>query len=70
MWMNISSPSETNMAKLIRWSGMYYHENERLGHVNGAGANMTDFGAMTGLRFFFDSGSVATGIFKLYGVAK
>ena len=70
MWLNISSPSAANMAKLIRWSGMYFHENERLGHMNGAGANMTTFGAMTGLRFFFDSGSVATGIFRLYGVAK
>jgi len=69
---NISNPASTNNIKMVRWSGMYYHENSRMGHVNGAGG--LDGGgivsAITGLRFYFDAGNIATGIFRLYGVAK
>jgi hypothetical protein len=68
---NISNPASTNNIKMVRWSGMYYHENSRMGHVNGAGG--LDGGitsAITGLRFYMDSGNIATGIFRLYGVSK
>lgn len=69
--MIINSPSDTTSLKQVQWTG-----SERASG-GGAGKNATGYGvytastaALTGVRFFFASGNIASGNFYLYGLAK
>jgi hypothetical protein len=65
----ISNPSSTAFSKLINWTGVeYYTTSTRVTNVLGVGSN-SNTGALTGLRFYFSSGNVVAGKFRLYGIS-
>jgi hypothetical protein len=61
-------PSNTTRAKSIIWQGGQYSGlNAATTSISGYGViNKTS--AVTGVRFYFDSGTVSTGTFRLYGI--
>jgi hypothetical protein len=66
--MRIPLPSRTNNKKLVTYSGFIYQAASKVVAIQGVGLN-TASTALTGLRFFMSSGNIATGTFRLYGIA-
>lgn len=67
--MTVYFPSDTVSEKLIDWRFAPGRLNNNLstGAIGYASNSNTD--ALTGVRFFFNSGNVASGEFRLYGIA-
>lgn len=63
----IANPASTSLRKSIYYTGNAIKSTE-LCSVVGAGMN-TGTGALTGVRFYMGSGNIASGIFRLYGIA-
>ncbi len=64
----IHNPSSTTFYKEINWTGACYN-NSGQGVCNvGIGAWKGGTQALTGVRFYFLSGNVVTGTFRLYGI--
>ena len=61
-------PADTVNYKIIWWTGTYIRANNQLGHTQGMGAYHGGAGAVTGLRFFMNSGNLTTGTISLYGI--
>ena len=62
-------PSNTTRAKTISWLGGQYHGlNASTNSLSGFGV-LNKTAAVTGIRFYFDTGTVSTGTFRLYGIA-
>ena len=68
----ITRPSSTSAYASLRFDFYYgsnnanYYSRYVVGYVN----NSTTGSALTGLRFYFGSGTVSTGSFRLYGIKK
>ena len=61
-------PSNTTRAKAVSWSGgQYMGLNANSTLLNGFGV-LDKATTVTGVRFYFDTGNVATGTFRLYGI--
>jgi hypothetical protein len=68
----ITRPSSTSAYASLRF-GFYYGSNNvayPAKNVWGFGNNSTTGNAVTGIRFYFNSGTVSTGSFRLYGIKK
>jgi len=67
MHIRINAPTSTATIKSISWNG------SMVGTTNsplfGSGQFVTSFEALTGVRFFYASGNILTGVFRLYGLA-
>jgi hypothetical protein len=61
------NPSGTTAAKQILCYSTGYNGSEEFGYSIGGGANKKDI-AYTGVRIYYDSGDIAAGVFKLYGI--
>ncbi len=61
------SPSPLSR-KSISFSSSGYASSSRLGALRGEATN-DSAGVLTGIRFYFTGGNIASGTFKLYGVA-
>lgn len=66
--MLISNPSSTALKKHINFSSSLIATSGEIASITGAGYN-TGTAALTGLRFYFGAGNIATGTFRLYGIA-
>ena len=62
-------PSDTDNTKMIYWIGGTINDNGYVGKNMGCGCNMGTEDALTGFRFFFLDGNIASGIFTLYGLS-
>jgi hypothetical protein len=69
MHLRINQPSNSVPYKSISWNGS--HAGSTFNVLFGSGQNDTYIGAtvLTGVRFYYSSGNVATGTFRLYGYA-
>lgn len=64
--INIYNCAQTSTAKRMSWLGGYYGSTY-LG-VTGSGGYIPATNAVDGFRLFYNSGNIATGTFKLYGI--
>ena len=62
--------SGTTNYKQFYWTGTYTASNGSPRMTHGSGAVAGDTGALTGVRFLTDSGNIASGTFRLYGIKK
>lgn len=65
------SPSSTAFKKIIRWDAVVYQDiagTDNILNVQGCGVDISSNAAVTGIRFLFNSGTVAAGTFKLFGI--
>ena len=65
----ISQPSLTDRYHILHWAGGVIDGNQYALGASGFGYNQNT-GALTGIRFILDGGTIRDGTFKLYGVAK
>jgi len=69
-----SNPTSTSVLKLANWVfGGYDYSGGSYNTIQGTGGNGNYTGSsavLTGIQFFFTSGTVVTGTFRLYGFAK
>jgi hypothetical protein len=66
--MFIHNPSNTSFRKYVEWTGHFFNDSGILAKSCGTGGNNgTD--ALTGIRFYKDSGNITSGTFRLYGLA-
>ena len=65
----ISNPSSTGSYHVLHWNGGLVDNNQVAVIASGSGYNQNT-GALTGIRFILDGGTIRDGTFKLYGVAK
>ena len=65
----ISNPSSTDRYHILNWDGGLVDGNQNALVASGVGYNQNT-GALTGIRFILDGGTIRDGTFKLYGVAK
>lgn len=68
--VHIHSPSNTLYKKMIHWEGVSWSNDPFLQNQNGIGSLNTSTAAMTGIRYYSDSGNIISGTFRLYGIAK
>lgn len=62
------NPSNASLFKQLETKLLYLSSGANFVRVNGGGTYTNSAGAVDGLRFFFDSGNIASGTFKLYGI--
>jgi hypothetical protein len=67
MHIRINAPTSTDTMKTISWNGSMVGDSNRA--LFGSGQFVTSFQALTGVRFFYASGNILTGVFRLYGIA-
>lgn len=65
----IDAPSGTSLKKMLYGHGVNINSTPDVQKLNFVGHN-TGTGALTGVRFFYSSGNIASGSFYLYGVKK
>lgn len=65
---SIFNPSSTTLYKLVRWDGAGFGSGGYLDNFQGFGG-MYNTDAFNGVRFYTSSGTIATGTFRLYGIA-
>lgn len=63
----INNPSSTSLIKMLNWTGGYKISGAGAGVLVGTGFNSST-SALTGVRFYQDSGNVLRGTFRLYGI--
>ena len=61
--MYIPRPADTTVNKSVFWSG---HTGIR--NTSGYSMNFANTSALTGVRFFYSSGNIDSGTFRLYGI--
>lgn len=66
--MTIFNASSTSFRKQVSFEGNAQIANFQIRKGNGIGGN-TSTSALTGVRFFPDGGTIASGTFRLYGIA-
>lgn len=66
--MRIYNANNTSLSRIVDWSGTT-RTTGAIVCASGSGDN-SDAGALTGVRFFMDSGNVSVGTFRLYGIRK
>jgi len=67
--INIPNPSETTFRKFIQVHTSYIELGSESGHNINTTAYTNGTAALTGIQFFFSSGNIDNGIFKLYGIS-
>jgi hypothetical protein len=67
MHLRINAPASTATIKSIGWNGSMAGATNCV--LFGSGQFVTSFEALTGVRFFYSSGNILTGVFRLYGLA-
>jgi hypothetical protein len=67
MHLRINAPASTATIKSISWNGSMAGATNCV--LFGSGQFVTSFEALTGVRFFYSSGNILTGTFRLYGLA-
>jgi hypothetical protein len=67
MHIRINAPASTATIKSISWNGSMAGTTNAV--LFGSGQFVTSFQALTGVRFFYASGNILTGVFRLYGLA-
>lgn len=65
--LSIYNPSSTAFSKIISWDGVTINAS-RVGEVSGIASN-SGTGALTGIRFYFPTGNIVAGKFRLYGIS-
>lgn len=65
--MHVYNPEGTSLLNMVDFSGSGINFNGELQFAQGIGAN-TVAGALTGIRFYFDTGNITSGTFRLYGI--
>ena len=66
----LQAPSATDSFHTCSWQGAHYvADDSKVVSVMGAGGYTDDMLAITGLRFFSSSGTIASGQYDLYGLA-
>ena len=66
--LTLSDPSGTALFKQIRWAASGMNSAAVITSQRGAGIYQAGVEAVDGIRFIFFSGSITSGVFKLYGV--
>lgn len=68
--VNFPNPSATSINKSIYWAGAYtMADNSTSYQMTGGGTQWNSTAlAVTGIRFFTNSGNITTGTFRLYGI--
>jgi hypothetical protein len=67
--MTIHNPLITTSYKWIRWEACQYNSDQTVwGQYNGTAVLKDSTAALSGLTFYFNSGNIASGNFKLYGI--
>ena len=66
--MFVSHPSSTSLLKRVNWKGATSRGTTAVEMGVGMGSN-TGTGALTGVRFFAETGNITSGTFRLYGIA-
>jgi len=61
------SPDGTAVPKIMQFEGVYGSADINASRCDGAGSNRA-VAAVTGLRVYFESGNIASGLLRLYGV--
>jgi len=64
----INNPSSTSINKNLNWTGSYQASAGGAALFSGGGYN-DNTAALTGVRFFQDSGNIIRGTFRLYGIS-
>jgi hypothetical protein len=64
----INNPSSTSINKNLNWTGSYQAPTGGAAQFSGGGYN-DNTAALTGVRFFQDSGNIIRGTFRLYGIS-
>lgn len=65
-----SNPTNTSNYKIINFvTGNVNVNSARIATTQGTGTNLSSLSALTGIRFFLTGGNIATGVFRLYGLA-
>jgi hypothetical protein len=67
--LHLGDPTSTNLVKMAYWTGSVTSANP-LVMLSGAGVWDFESAALTGIRFFPSAGTLITGEFRLYGIAK
>lgn len=67
----LCSVNDTSLGKLINWQVGYVNANSpaELTVFTGVGGYLNNTDALTGIRFFAQSGNINSGTFRLYGIA-
>jgi len=69
--ITIYNPSSTTIQKNVIWTGAFTRNTATPNYQSFQGtATNTAVTAFTGFRFYFSSGNVTSGTFRLYGIAK
>lgn len=69
--MYINRPSDSVSVKKVEWVGESIIAGTSLSkNASGFGGYSTSTSALTGVRFLFSSGNIASGTFRLYGLSK
>lgn len=67
----LTQPSNTTLFKLFKWQLEYLAGGSADPTViHGCGYNDDDQAAINGVRFLFETGNIASGVIRLYGVSK
>lgn len=67
--MMVYEPASTTLKKLVSWEGVVVDATSGgVKMASGVGMNAS-ISALTGLRFYASGGNIATGTFRLYGIA-
>lgn len=64
-----ASSFNASRTPMIFWSGMY-SAGSTFYVYNGGGVNQAGYGSLSGLRFLLNTGNIARGTFRLYGIRK
>lgn len=67
--MYVHLPSNTSLRKAVHYEGMWVNSSGT-GIFTAGGATNDLTAALTGIRFYYSSGNIASGEFKLYGLKK
>lgn len=63
-----SNPTSTSLYKMINFYTSSISASPEFFAGQGGGTNISSTDALSGIRFFFSSGDIVTGVFKLYGI--
>lgn len=64
-----SNPTSTSLYKMINFYTASTDATPQFIAGQGGGTNTSSTSALSGIRFYFNGGDIATGVFRLYGLA-
>ena len=67
--MRLNHPSSTTLYQQLFWNGAVTRNTSEVGEVKGVGIHQNASAiTLTGVRFYYDTGNVSVGTFRLYGI--